>query len=398
MPSAPQSQPHNENGLEVERGVARLTRRDPALDGLRGSAILLVFVFHYGGGLRSTHAAVRGFGYLTQAGWVGLELFFALSGYLITGLLWENMRGPHALRNFYSRRALRILPVYYAALLAAAAAALAVGAHLLRLWPLLLYVGFLQNIPALVYDSLRYPPPLPLNHLWSLAVEEQFYLLWPFLLLAARTRRRAFHLSLWTFALSCAFRLALFAPHALSGETVANWSPFLLTRAGALALGAALALREPSFNEPAHRPTRSRWPLLVFATSALAFFLIGLLCRSFVLTQRIQFVLMLPAIEIASAAALALALQTGSWRSLLSVQPLRALGRISYGFYVLHILLEPVFDHIGRWAVHSGAGSAYQAVRLFAAFPITLAAAWLSYTFLERPFLRLKRFFPPGSA
>ncbi len=372
--------------------------RDAALDGLRGIAILLVFVFHYGGGLRSTHLAVRAFGYLTQAGWVGLELFFALSGYLITGLLWENLPRPHALRNFYARRALRILPVYYGALVAAAVAALARGAHFFRLWPLLLYVGFLQNIPALVYNSLRYPPPLPLNHLWSLAVEEQFYLLWPFLLLAAGTRRRAFHLCLWTFALSCAFRLAVFAPHALSGAAMANWSPFLLTRAGALALGATLALREPARSIPAHRSAQPKWPLLTFAASALAFILLGLFCRSFVLTQRLQFVLMLPAVEIASAAALALALQAGSWRKLLSIPPLRALGRVSYGFYVLHILLEPVFDHIGRWAVHSGTGSAYQAVRLFAAFPITLAAAWLSYTFLERPFLRLKRLFPRSQA
>ena len=368
--------------------------RDPALDGLRGVAILLVYIFHYGGGLRSTHVAVRAFGYLTQAGWVGLELFFALSGYLITGLLWKNLPRPNALRNFYTRRALRILPVYCGALIAAAIAALAIGAHFARLWPLLLYLGFLQNIPWLVHDSLRYPPPLPLHHLWSLAVEEQFYVLWPFLLLAAATRRRAFHLCLWTFALSCIFRVAIFAPHALSGATIANWSPFLLTRAGALALGGALALREPGLRNPVQRSIRPKWPLPAFAGATIAFALTGLRCHSFVLTQRLQFVLMLPAVEIASVAVLALALEHGLWRRLLSGRPLRALGRISYGFYVLHILLEPLFDHIGRWAVHAGTGSGYQTARLFAAFPITFAAAWLSYTCLERPFLRLKRFFP----
>ena len=66
------------------------TSRDPALDGLRGVAILLVFIFHYGGGLRSAHPLVRALGYFTETGWTGVILFFALSGFLITGSLWDS--------------------------------------------------------------------------------------------------------------------------------------------------------------------------------------------------------------------------------------------------------------------------------------------------------------------
>ena len=366
------------------------TERDPALDGLRGVAILLVYLFHYGGGLRSANPVVRAFGYLTQAGWIGVELFFALSGFLITGLLLDNLEQPHALRNFFARRALRILPVYYGALAAAFLAALVAGANLTELRPLLLYAGFLQNIPPLVPDSLRYPPPLPLYHLWTLAVEEQFYLLWPFLLLAAGTRRRGFQLCLWIFALSCTFRAVLFLAHPFSTEFAAEWFPFLLTRGGGLALGGALALREPG-----HTPSPDRrWAGAALGIGILMFVALGLAPRSFLLTRPSQFIFMLPAVEIAAVALLALSLHPGLCRTAFSLRPLRALGRVSYGFYVLHVLLQPVFDAIGRAAVHANSGSSYQLVRLLAAFPITLAAAWLSYTFLERPILRLKRFYP----
>ena len=362
--------------------------RDPALDGLRGVAILLVYLFHYGGGVHSSHLAVRCFGYFVEGGWVGVPLFFALSGFLITGILWPSLSHPHALRNFFARRALRILPIYYGALLAAAFAALIVGARAGPFLPLLVYAGFLQNMPPLVQLALHAPPPLPLVHLWSLAVEEQFYLLWPFLLLAARTRARALRLCFWIFGLSCAFRAVLFPPHVFPGASMANWSPFLLTRAGGLVLGAALALTP-----------RERWPgrglaLVALALGAAVFVAVGVLSGTLVLAYQSQFIFALPAVDIACAAVLVLALEAEGLRRLLSLAPLRLLGRISYGFYVLHLLLEPAFDAIARWTIHAGTGDAYQTVRLLVGFPITFAAAWLSFTFFERPFLRLKRLFP----
>src|SRR5579875_2041758 len=216
-------------------------RRDPALDGLRGVAILLVYIFHYGGGLRSSHPLLRGLGYFTESGWTGVILFFALSGFLITGSLWDSREERDVLRNFYTRRVLRIFPLYYAVVLIAIIASVSRGTRLAELRPVLLYAGFLQNLPGLVTTALLPVSPLPLFHLWSLAVEEQFYLLWPALLLFAGTRTRALKVTLWIVALSELFRILTHLP-VVPPALSATLDPFLLTHAGALAMGAALAL------------------------------------------------------------------------------------------------------------------------------------------------------------
>src|ERR1700761_1097369 len=186
--------------------------RDPALDGLRGVAILLVYIFHYGGGLRSTNLLIRVLGYFTETGWTGVILFFALSGFLITGSLWDSRDERDVLRNFYARRVLRIFPLYYAVVLIALLASVARGNRLAELSPVLLYAGFLQNLPGLVTTALQPTSPLPLFHLWSLAVEEQFYILWPALIFFAGTRSRALNLSLWVVALSELFRILTHLP------------------------------------------------------------------------------------------------------------------------------------------------------------------------------------------
>ncbi len=364
--------------------------RDPALDGLRGVAILLVYLFHYGGGLRSPHAAVRAFGYLCESGWIGVHVFFVLSGYLITGLLVRDLRFPHALRNFYMRRALRIFPVYYGAIIAAAVAAAVAGAHAGALRPLLPYLAFLQDIPPLAGVAVDPPPPLPLYHLWSVAVEEQFYLLWPFLLLWAGIRRRGLALCLVVFGLTCAFRAIVFAPAAYPAAVGQQLGFFLLTRAGGLALGGALALWPAA--TASDRPPR--WAKSAAIAGALCFLAVGWSGGTLLLTNSRMYLFAMPAIDIAAAATLALCLHPGLLRRSLSSTVLRWFGRISYGFYVLHILLEPLFDWIGRALAHSDTGMGYQAVRFLVALPITAGVAWASFRWFETPFLRLKRFFP----
>ncbi len=359
--------------------------------------MLAVYVFHYGGGLRSGNPLLRLGGFVTQAGWIGVELFFALSGFLITGLLWEDLQQNRTLGGYFQRRAWRILPLYGGALLIAGIAALLWGESVgstVNMQPFLVYALFAQNIPPLLSVAMRYPAPLPLHHLWTVAVEAQFYLVWPALLLAARTRRRCLLLCAGTFLLSCCFRAAVFWPHAFwlqafwphaqTPEISAIWSPFLLTRAGGLALGSALSLFDPAHLAHVAR----RWAPPALLGSAALFAAVGLHCGNLLLASPPQFILSLPAIEIASAALLLLALQPGAWQSALSLAPLRWLGRISYGFYILHILLEPLFDRIGQAVAHAPGGSTYLLVRLLVAFPISAAAAWLSFTFLEQPLLR----------
>jgi len=151
-------------------------RHVPELDGLRGVAALAVVVFHaqtlLHGASWST-AAVR----WARAGWLGVDLFFALSGYLITRGLLASRSQPHYFARFYGRRVLRIFPLYYLHL----AALVLVG----RLLPTRFYdpapgdvalaAVYLGNVP----DAMGRFPGMCLSPLWSLAVEEHFYLLWP---------------------------------------------------------------------------------------------------------------------------------------------------------------------------------------------------------------------------
>lgn len=367
-------------------------RRDPALDGLRGVAILLVYIFHYGGGLRSTHAAVRGLGYFAETGWTGVILFFALSGFLITGSLWDSREQPHVLRNFYLRRVLRIFPLYYAIIFIALFASVARGTRLGELGPVFLYAGFMQNLPGCVTKALLPVSPLPLFHLWSLAVEEQFYILWPALVLLSGARSRALNISLWIVAFSEAFRVLTHLP-IVPPQFAAMQDPSLFTHAGTLALGAALAL---ALRGP-HWDIVERWALTAFFGGIALYMLASWRSGSFYLSPYPQFTIGLFGVGVASTAIIPIAMRAGPLNKILSSVPLRFLGKISYGFYVLHIFIEPLIDVLGGHAVHATSGASYQLARFLIGFPITVVLATLSFYLFEQPILAYKRRFPMHS-
>lgn len=380
------------------------TRRDPALDGLRGLAILLVFIFHYGGGLQSTSPAQRLAGYFTQFSWCGVVLFFALSGFLITGSLWESTHTLNRLLNFYARRALRILPLYTLALVAVAAAALLTGAHFPQLRPLLVFVFFLQNFPHLASYALKTPSPLPLYHFWTLAVEEQFYLIWPLVLFFAHSRRHALRLSIWFF---CIVELFLFSVYTMAPFVGAVshhlYDYFILTQGGALALGCALSLAMGNRASPTGRKPGSHRLVRKYATPAFfiglgIYLATGIASGTLYVTYPGQFWLGLPALSVAAAAAIPLVLRTGITRNIFCFAPLGWLGRISYGFYVYHILLEPLYDHLGANIAHTYTGDYYHIVRALVAFVLTCIVSWLSFFLFEMPILSLKRFFPVNAS
>jgi peptidoglycan/LPS O-acetylase OafA/YrhL len=375
--------------------------RDPALDGLRGLAVLMVFLYHYGGGLHSHSLLVHLFGLATAAGWTGIVLFFALSGYLITGTLWDAFPQPHTVLHFYARRALRIFPLYYAVLLVVLLASLMRGASFHELRPLGIFFLFLQDIPVLASQAIINPSPLPLYHLWTLAVEEQFYLLWPLLpWISLHNRqsssvtplRRALDLCLSLFALSALFRLALYGMlH--TGNTLLSglFDDSLLTHVGALALGAALALalRDREFVQRIHNVAA---PCL--ALGLIAYAASSALCDSPLLRAPVQYIVGLPALSLAAVGLIALLRQPGPLHNAASLAPLRWVGRISYGIYIFHILLQPMFDAIALHYAHRDTGTLYHAIRFAAGLPITLVISWLSFYMLETPFLQLKRHFP----
>ena len=214
--------------------------RMPALDGLRGLAILSVFLYHYAGGveLRPNSAWLRAMYSVTQFGWVGVDLFFVLSGFLITGILYDTQGESGYYSKFYARRSLRIFPIYYLYIAIVAIVGGFVGIH----WraaqaTFLLYVGFPC---ALVWpDIIPATSYIRITHLWSLCMEEQFYLVWPWLISALATPRRI----LRTCGLLIFVALALRSLIWVTGWLGPAWGyTFLPFRMDTLAVGAALAI------------------------------------------------------------------------------------------------------------------------------------------------------------
>src|SRR3981081_3459715 len=179
------------------------------LDGLRGIAILLVMIYHQTVAVGSTPVD-RFVGFWTLSGWVGVDLFFVLSGFLITGILYDSRGSTGYFRNFYARRVLRIFPLYYAVV----ALSLFILPHLPH-WKLdslaringdeLWYWTYLSNFSIGAHSEFRHGI---LDISWSLAIEEQFYLTWPILVLLL-SRRWLVTLCCALFVLALAWRSAL---------------------------------------------------------------------------------------------------------------------------------------------------------------------------------------------
>jgi peptidoglycan/LPS O-acetylase OafA/YrhL len=370
-------------------------RHLPRLDGLRGVAIALVMLHHFTiyGGMQPRQDVDRLFYALGRSAWVGVDLFFVLSGFLITGILLDAEGDRGYFRNFYARRSLRIFPLYYGVLIVA-----------FWLVPLLIpsspafgkevqaqgwYWAYLVNFRTARDGWPGFPG---LGHFWSLAVEEQFYLLWPaaiFLCSRLMVRRLCLGLILGSLTL----RTGL----SLSGEHYAAYV-LMPARADALAVGALLAA---TIRDPISWTTVQRWarPVgMAAAASLLALFLVdGELDAERMAVQTIGFTL----IAAVCAALLVTAIE-GETMSLtgraLASRPLRFLGRYSYGLYVFHHLL--VFGlaghllNVARMPRLAGSQIPGQLLFLAVATGASIALALLSWHCLEQPFLRLKHLFP----
>lgn len=206
--------------------------RITALDGLRGIAILAVLEFHFAEGLTGLSRAELAIYNFIRTGWLGVDLFFVLSGFLITGILTDARHTPRYFQNFYWRRAVRIFPPYYAFLLA-----YGVFYPLARHRPLdapWWHWTYLTNVAVALHLPVGTTP-----HFWSLAVEEQFYLLWP-LLIYLLPRRAAMRVCLGCIVGAPAIRIMLL----LAG--IGNPAAYVLMpcRVDALAVGGWLALAQ----------------------------------------------------------------------------------------------------------------------------------------------------------
>jgi peptidoglycan/LPS O-acetylase OafA/YrhL len=359
----------------------------PALDKLRGLAILVVILFHTLPTAPDRTLVDRLAIDVLSLGWAGVDLFFVLSGFLITGILIDERSNPHYFRTFFARRVLRIVPVYIAFLLFSMWIAPAVGASTaaaaLRLRELQgWYWPYLTNIYIALHGWDAAADGT--SHLWSLAVEEQFYLLWPVAVLLIPLR------SLPRVALGCVAVAELCRiAFVLSGAIEEVNFVLLPTRMDALAVGAflACAVRSPDLLA---RIDRWRNPILGAALLALMAAIVVEHALDFrrPLTQILAF----PAIAILSGA---LVLEASRNRRWFSALPLQFLGKYSYGMYIWHIAVMTVvvsaFRVLLPMVVVSSSLVTYT-VFIVLVLASTIVVSLLSWYVIEQPFLRLKRF------
>ena len=371
--------------------------RIPALDGVRGLAILLVMALHFADRTAAGSVANRMYVQLADVGWAGVDLFFVLSGFLITGLLLDAKGTPNYLRTFWARRVLRIFPVYYLCLLA-----------WFVLIPLLFppHSHFSQNALVELHGSQGWFwsylsnwkmgldgqwTPLGTSVYWSLAIEEQFYLVWPVVVLMASPR---------TLAKIC-LTLIVGSLIARSYLAATDANPILIytntvTRMDTLAIGALVAVAVRDGEWWARLQRHVGWMFAVaLGTLALLWVSIGAFAEYHPLMQTAGFTAL--AVLFAALIAHAVAAPVGSpIARVFSSSLLRSFGKYSYAMYLFHETIAVlVVPHLPFGEVHALWA---QLARFAVLLPITVLAAVLSWHLFEKHFLAFKRFFPGASA
>jgi peptidoglycan/LPS O-acetylase OafA/YrhL len=383
--------------MESNPLLAPVQRYMPGLDGLRGLAVLVI-VWHNvtGVGEGAGHTLVgKVYFVAANAGWIGVTLFFALSGFLITGILLDTRGRPHAWRTFAARRALRIVPLYYLALAIAFLLLPAMGA--VPSWLELDLAHQVWYWTYLVNWSAPFGLAGPgLGHFWSLAVEEQFYLLWPLLALGLGSRRLAVVSAALVLVALGARVMILGGPWTSDVATSAIYR-FTICRWDALALGAivAIAARDEQW---ARRLIRLAWPgTLVLLACAL---LLGAWRRGFGSSDWAMETIGQLVFSALCAGLVALAAWPGmgapiSCSRVLVHPTLRNVGKYGYAIYVIHF---PITHAVVRWlpktVIEAGGmvSVAMFSATFLAVFVVSYGAALVSWRLLENPMLSLRRY------
>ncbi len=351
--------------------------RLPALDGIRGLAVLMILVTHYLQGMLPCAWLSK----LTRPLYfaqTGVDLFFVLSGFLITGILLNAKGTRHFLKNFYVRRALRILPLYYLLVLGYIAAGWLANSPKVGIEKCWWYLLYLQNIGMTFWpDAIGEP-----GHFWSLGVEEHFYLLWPMLVLLCSER----HLP----RVLCGLIAGAVACRTLLLSLGYDVFTFSLCRMDALAAGALLAVvvRRPEQAETAHQACR--WALLILGPALLVLYSLTSGKELFFM-QTIKYSL----VAVAYTALLGATVGPGRWLWLerfFCLSALRWCGKYSYAMYVFHPILYGAIMTCMR--SHLRLSHSNPALFMTIEFPLLVASvclvSWLSWHLFEKHFLKLK--------
>lgn len=376
----------------------------PVLDGMRGLAMLMVLAHHFVA-FRPAHPVEKWFVRVAELGTPAIDIFFVLSGFLITGILLDMRGEPGYFRRFYVRRGLRIFPLYYLLLfvvcvclppLYRAGHASVISQDLLHdtvsRWPW--FVTYTSNILFALKKSFL---DRTLAVTWSLGVEEQFYLAWAVLVAFVPVRRLYW---VWggMMVFAVAWRVALW-------QAGSGWVPVWVTTPSHLASIAggsfvAAWLRRPDYRpEPVAR--LARLATIVGLAGCAALFLAGRFNHFSPLFLTVGYVPLILTM-------------VGGMTALLHADPRGAAGRFfrsrvldffarhSYAIYLVHL---PLADLVGRWGLHEskfrtlpGSILLWQAVFYVVTIGLTSVIGWLSWRLVESPLLGLKDRWAPGPA
>ena len=349
----------------------------PALDGLRGVAILLVIFLH-------------NFNFTNYFffGWLGVDLFFVLSGFLITDILLRTLETKNFLRNFYMRRFLRIFPLYFVAV-----------SFCLFVIPLInksVHINYYINNQLWIWTFtqnwlyiFKSPEGTPvLLHFWSLAVEEQFYLIWPLIIMLVKKPKPLLWISFILLLGVMVTRVLLWR---FNIEDLAYDSLYTFTRIDGICVGSMIALLirvNPFFLKKYNT-------LIVFILAGINFIFYFLNLNAAVRLPYLAFAgyttfAILFGILIHEAV-------TGRSKIIKVIfenRLLRFFGKISYGFYVYHwpvyVLLFPYWDQVFASELNLSPAMAKTASAIMVTL-ISVLVSYLSYHYFERFFLRLKK-------
>jgi len=344
--------------LESPDGAAPRLPYAPALDGIRGIAILLVFFYHSG---------------RLVGGWIGVDLFFTLSGYLITSILVMEYERDRSIRlgRFLTRRAFRLLPALGVVLCVALVLSLLLHDNVR---------GTAIDAAAALGDMLNFryaffhpSTQTGLGHLWSLSVEEKFYIIWPIFLIVSMStigRKGSMVCALGLVVAIVVWRALLVAADGPSiyGRVYFGFD----TRTDELLIGSALALWGYHPGQAVSRKLLWCWP--AFAV------MVAVVLLKVDADTRWEAVSSYPLLGAGAAFLIIVATPDKATvvTRILTIVPLVALGRISYGFYLWHYLI------MTRLNGHGVEGSK----AMLATFGLTLTASIASYHLIERPALR----------
>lgn len=368
------------------------TGRIPDLDGLRGIAILLVCLFHFNSVATTPGLFGRLVDTLFLHLWFGVDLFFVLSGFLITKILLEAKGSASYFSAFYMRRVLRIFPLYYLTLLVYLFVSIVRQLHTGQPQDYTTQLAFwfyLQNWAILWHRAIGV-----IGHFWSLAVEEQFYLGWP-LLIYWLSRRGLKRLCLALIAVAFFVKLAILF-FQLPSPDLSVYASYTLTpaRLDTLAIGGLAALLVTSGREG----FRSGFLLgLCLVPAAILLFVESVGGQTKFWFKAVEYSMLAPLFGVFVARSAFRSSKRGLAEMFLRSRPLQAAGKFSYAMYVVH---WPLHIFMSAWAAEiivrqpPGLQTPAKIAYILLAILVTYALGWISWHLIEKRVLSLKRLFP----